>query len=53
MEPITSIILIGLLALVAFLIARFVLRLAGRIIVFILTAIIALGILWLLVNWLL
>ena len=45
MELILSIVVLALLVIVAFAIARFVLRLTGRVIGCVLTAIVALGIL--------
>jgi hypothetical protein len=51
MEPITSILLLALLVIVAFVLARFVFRLALRAVGCILTVIIALGILYILIQF--
>jgi hypothetical protein len=51
MEPITSILLLAVLVIVAFILARFVLHLAGRLIGCILTIIVALGILYILIQF--
>ena len=50
MDPVLSILLIGLLVIVAFVVARFLLHLASRVVVFIITVIVALGILYILIN---